>query len=239
MVAERAIELVPKETIDVLVGDFVEVPQLDEGRFGDASLLDQVRKFCEASLRGDYFDSVDVNGKHCRDQSKGTEAFIAEYDRLIRRCLGTVATVSPATAGEVFERLFALLRRIDEDPDSVIFFADEAGSWQIPVDWRMVLQVYFRWLAEGTSGETFARAVDCTIADFCNYRDGLSFSPPLRAYRTLNRGRLFRVCPPATDTGNAFSIRWPRFAGVMKQQLDKSAYGAWLTPDKKRLSRVN
>jgi hypothetical protein len=65
--------------------------------------------------------------------------------------------------------LFALLRRIDEDCDSVVFFADEGGSWQVGADWREVLPAYFRCLAEGASGDEFAREVDRPITDFADY----------------------------------------------------------------------
>jgi hypothetical protein len=169
-VAERAIDLVSSETLEALVGDFMQVPRLADGQPGEGSLPDEVNTFCVASLRGDYFDSFDVNSKNCMDLSRGTDAFIAEFDRLIRRCLGTAAAGSLTAAREAFERLFALLRRIDEDPDSIVFFADEAGSWQIPVDWQAVLPVYFRCLAQGTSGEVFARSVDGAITDFCHYQ---------------------------------------------------------------------
>jgi hypothetical protein len=56
-----------------------------------------------------------------------------------RICDGAIATVR-----EAFELLFALLRRLDRDPDSVVFFADEGGSWQVGVDWRPALAAYFR-----------------------------------------------------------------------------------------------
>ena len=70
---------------------------------------------------------------------------------------------------EAFGLLFALLRRLDRDPDSVVFFADEGGSWQVGVDWRATLPAYFRCLADGTPGEYFAREVDRAIADFADY----------------------------------------------------------------------
>ena len=70
---------------------------------------------------------------------------------------------------EAFELLFALLRRLDKDPDSVVFFADEAGSWQVGVDWRRALPAYFRCLAEGSAGEEFAREVGRVITDFADY----------------------------------------------------------------------
>ena len=65
--------------------------------------------------------------------------------------------------------LFSLLRRIDSDPDSVIFFADEAGSWQVHVDWRSVLPSYFGCLAEDSVAEDFAREVERAIADFADH----------------------------------------------------------------------
>jgi hypothetical protein len=127
MIADRAIDLVPDETLQLLVGDFVTVPRLAVGPPRNTPLFDQVQMFCEASLRGDYFEDFDVNGKNCTEQSKGTDAFIAGFDRLIGRCLSAATGGSFATAREAFEQLFSLLRRVDEDPD-IVFFADEAGS---------------------------------------------------------------------------------------------------------------
>lgn len=103
------------------------------------------------------------------EKSKGTEAFIAEFDRLVGKCVRASAKGPQPGVREALELLFGLLRRIDEDPDSVVFFADEGGSWQVGVDWRKVLPAYFRCLAEGASGEGFAREVDRAITDFAEY----------------------------------------------------------------------
>ncbi|HXO31664.1 MAG TPA: hypothetical protein VN901_04930 [Candidatus Acidoferrales bacterium] len=65
--------------------------------------------------------------------------------------------------------LFALLRRLDSDPDSVVFFADERGSWQVGVDWRPALAAYFRCLADGAPAEHIAREVDRAITDFADH----------------------------------------------------------------------
>jgi len=102
-------------------------------------------------------------------KSEGTDAFIAELGRLIANCICAAAKGPRAPVRKAFDLLFALLRRIDEDPDKVVFFADEAGSWQVGVDWRAVLPAYFRCVAEGTAGEEFAREVDRAITDFADY----------------------------------------------------------------------
>ena len=46
--------------------------------------------------------------------------------------------------------LFGLLSRIDNNPDDIIFFADEGGSWQVGVDWPRVLPVWFKVLSATT-----------------------------------------------------------------------------------------
>lgn len=169
LIAERAIELVSTARLGTLVGDMVPLDQLIGSKGRAASLLDEVRKFHDAGLRGEYYDSFDVNSRNFMEKSRGTEAFIAEFDRLIGKCIRAAGKGPRASVREAFELLFALLRRIDEDPDSVIFFADEAGAWQVGVDWHVVLPVYFKCLAESAPGELFAREVDRTISDFAHY----------------------------------------------------------------------
>jgi hypothetical protein len=170
MIAGRAIELMPDGTLNVLLRDFLKVPHLDVDEIRIPTLLDQVRMFHDASLRGDYYESFAVDSKNCTEQSSGTDAFIAEFDRLMDKALHSAADNSRSMALAAFELLLALLRRIDEDPDSVVFFADEAGAWQIPVHWKTMLPVYFRCLAESTPAEAFANTVDGAITDHCNHQ---------------------------------------------------------------------
>jgi hypothetical protein len=110
-----------------------------------------------------------VNWKNCTEFSRGTDGFIAEFDRLIIRCLSEAAA-TPTVVRESLERLFELLRQVDADPDRIVFFADEAGSWQIPVDWTRVLAVYFEVTAADSSDTDFARAVAGAIEKFCHDR---------------------------------------------------------------------
>jgi hypothetical protein len=169
LVTERATELVPRAKLGALVGDIVRLENLAEGKGGVKALLDEVRKFHEVALRGDYYDSFDVNSRNFMSKSEGTEEFIAEFERLIEKCVRAVEKGPRAPLREAFDLLFALLRRIDTDPDSVVFFADEAGSWQVGVDWRTALAAYFRCLAGETPAEEYAREVDRVIKDFADH----------------------------------------------------------------------
>jgi len=53
--------------------------------------------------------------------------------------------------------------------DDIIFFADEAGSWQVGVDWDAVLPEWLKCLAETSSPEAFAEEAVATINDFDSY----------------------------------------------------------------------
>ncbi|MDI7267882.1 MAG: hypothetical protein QME96_07800 [Myxococcota bacterium] len=169
IVVERAIELVPRVTLRKLVGGMVRLEELAEGKGGAVALLDEVRKFHAAGLAGEFYEDFDVNSKNFMAKSKGTEAFIAEFDRLLVKCIRATEKGPRAPVREAFDLLLGLLRRLDDDPDSVVFFADEAGSWQVGVDWRTALPAYFRCLADGTPAEDYAREVDRTITDFAHY----------------------------------------------------------------------
>ena len=136
---------------------------------GAYPLVDEVRRFHAAGMRGEYYEAFDVNSKNFMRKTGGTDAFIAEFDRLITKC--TRASVRPprGPVREAFDLLFDLLRRIDTSPDEVIFYADEAGSWQVGVDWHTALPAYFRCLADGTLDDDYALEVDRTITEFAEH----------------------------------------------------------------------
>lgn len=196
ILAQRAIELLPRTKLRALLGDRVRLEERAEGKAGAAPLLDAVRKFHEAALRGDYYDDFDVNSKNFTQKSEGTEEFIADFDRLLGQCIRAAQKEPWAPVREAFELLFGLLRRLDDDPDRVVFFADEAGSWQVGVNWRAALPAYFRCLADGASGEDFAREVDRTIADFVDYERPHHLAAARRAANGEQKAALRRLPAP-------------------------------------------
>jgi hypothetical protein len=99
------------------------------------------------------------------DQSRATGRFIAECNRLLGRCVKASSGRRPAETREAFERILALLERIDEGNDDV-FFADEQGSWQVGVEWDVVLPAWFTCLAQVAAPEEFGDAVARIVEDF-------------------------------------------------------------------------
>ena len=196
VMAERATELVPRAKLRALVGDFVRLDELAEPKSGAAPLLGEVRKFHEASLRGDHYESFAVNSKNFMRQSEGTEEFIAEFRRLVGKCVRASEKTPGPPLREAFELLFGLLRHLDEGHDDVVFFADEGGSWQVGVDWRAALPAYFRCLADSASPEDFAREVDRAIKDFAEYERPRHLTAARRVASTEQKAAL-RALPAA------------------------------------------
>ena len=169
IIAERAIELVPKATLKALVGDYVHVDDLAEASATPNAFLDEVQTFHIDSLAGRYFEDFAVNSSNCTEHSRGTDAFIAEFKRLLRGCISAADSGQYEVARQAFELLFGLLRHIDECHDDVLFFADEGGSWQLGIDWHSAFAAYFRCLAETATAADFATNVDQTIEDFAEH----------------------------------------------------------------------
>jgi hypothetical protein len=167
VVLGRALDHVPKTRLPELVDGFVSFDALvATTRKKKVSLLEKVKAFHEASLRGEYYDAFDVNSKNFMDTSEGTEEWIVECERLFKDVLDSSAEGDRGEARQAFELLFALLRRIDEGEDDVVFFADEGGSWRVSVDWPKVLPAWFRCLAATAEPEEYARLVNDMIKDF-------------------------------------------------------------------------
>lgn len=169
IIAERAAELVSKANLEPLLTDFMHVDVLVVPGAMPVPLIEEIQKFYSESCDGRYFEQFEANAKNYKEHSRGTDAFVAEFDRLLRQCVQAAGHQPDTSVREAFEVLFRLLRRIDEAPDDVVYFAEEAGSWQLGVNWRMVFPAYFRCLAEMASPEEFARTIDQMIRAFAEH----------------------------------------------------------------------
>ena len=168
----EALDLLPPAKLAVIVGHYLDVAQLRPDSAGSSamrSLLTDVRGFDATSRAGHYYESFRVNSRNYMDTSRGTREFIAECNRLFKRCVAVAPTADPAEASEAFEILINLLRHIDQGHGDVVFFADEGGSWQVGVDWATVFPVWFGCLARTAAPDEYARRVVETVDEFESY----------------------------------------------------------------------
>lgn len=136
-----------------------------------AGLLAAVRSFHKATLAGEHYEDFDVNSRNSSETSVGTEAWIAECERLMTACLEAEAaggSEAAETVGDAYRLLFDLLQRIDRG-EEIVFFADEGGSWQVDLAWDRILPSYFRCRARSASPAEYAKEAVGLIDDFAGH----------------------------------------------------------------------
>lgn len=167
---EQAIDLLSKTQLNKLIAGTLDLGKLRPDPPSAGRLLDVVLEFHQASLQGDYYEDFNVNSKNYRELSRGTETWIAECNRILGRLVQVVPTGAAGEVREGFEKIFELLRLIDEGNDPVVFFADEAGSWQVGVEWDKVIPAWLRTLALTAEAEEFAQQAVRIIDEFEKHR---------------------------------------------------------------------
>ena len=166
---DRAIELLSPTKLRKLVETYITLEDLKPYSDTVDDLLRTVTGFQRRSLSGEYYQSFMVNSKNCTEMSKGTRAWITDCNRLLESCISAVPKGDIKQASAAFEILFNLLSEIDRDPDAIVFFADEGGSWQVGCDWRKILPAWFKCLSSIASPDAYAEKVVHIIDGFVRY----------------------------------------------------------------------
>jgi hypothetical protein len=157
---DDAIDLLPPAKLHRIVKRQLDPRSLrPEDENGRADLLPAVRAFEKASLAGEYYDSFDVDSRNFMQKSAGTLGWIAECLRLLDRCVTQARKAEPADVCRAFDIIFGLLDRIDEGRVDILFFADEAGAWQVGVDWEKVLPSWFKVLSATAGPQEYGERI--------------------------------------------------------------------------------
>jgi|GEM_PF-993712 len=167
---DRAIDMLPDEAFPELIADYVHLRDVLADENTRPDLLRAVRQLHRDSLAGRYYQDFMVNSRNLMEKSRGTETFIAEHSRMVDACLRAEQNGELETAAEGLGLLIDLMREIDECRDDIVFFADEAGSWQVGVLWDRVLPAWFRSLSPTTEAYEWAETVVDALNDFASYR---------------------------------------------------------------------
>ena len=165
----EALDLLPQSKLLKLVKRYIDPLKLQPDGDGQGNLLSDVKAFEKVSLAGEYYESFIVNSKNFMEKSLGTRAWIAECHRLLDRCVAQGKVGHPFEVCTAFDIIFGLLDHIDECLDDVIFFADEAGSWQVGVDWKKVLPIWFRVLSTTAEPGEYSGRITALLKHHCNY----------------------------------------------------------------------
>ena len=168
---DDAIDLLPQAKLHRVVKKYLDLQRLlpDAEQVKGQGLLADVKRFENGSLAGEYYESFFVDSKNYRQQSAGTTAWIAEFRRLLDRCVVGAKKGQQAEVLEAMHILFGLLRRIDECREDIVFFADQGGSWQVGVDWARVLPVWFKLLAALVEPQEYAERITSLLSRHHDY----------------------------------------------------------------------
>lgn len=179
MLLDRAIDLLPAAKLTAFMAGHVRRADVVADSAPKVVLLDVVWAFDTASRRGKYYEAFNVNGHNYTMKSPGTLRWLAEWQRLAELAVKQSAKTPNQDTQTAFELLFGLLTRIDECADDIVFFADEAGAWQVSVDWFEVLPAYARCVAESVGPVEFAKMILGLIEDHAAF-DALRLLPAVR-----------------------------------------------------------
>ena len=171
---DEAIELLPQTKLHEVAKKYIDMNRVrpDAEKAMSSSLLRDVEVFKKASLAGEYFESFMVNSHNYTQKSAGTIAWIADYLRLLNRCVKIGNKNNPAEVRQAMDILFGLLNHIAECHDDVIFFADEGGAWQVGVDWAKVLPAWFKVLSATAGPGEYAERITALLSSHHAYDRG-------------------------------------------------------------------
>lgn len=141
----------------------------------------------------------------------------AERGALAAECLRAEQNGELETAAEGLGLLIDLMREIDQCRDDILFFADEAGSWQVGVLWDRVLPALFWSLSPTTEAYEWAETVFDALNNYISARVDSTLSLPRAGRCHINlppcvslRGREAVVCQRTCRSPSAASSRESR-----------------------------
>jgi len=120
-----------------------------------AALLEEVEQFRRDSLAGKYYQSFMINSKNWAHIPDKTDEWFDRLGDLLKDSSKLTGQGNHAEAVACFDRLYTLIEAM-ESGDKEIVFADELGSWMIPVREEVWVADYLISLAATTTPDEFA-----------------------------------------------------------------------------------
>jgi hypothetical protein len=190
MLLDRAIELIEAEQLPQLLKGILAIDSFQVDDITAQSLLEVVEGFRDDSLAGMYYEAFNVNSRNFMEQSRGTLNWIAEFKRLLNHSLQQCQNGEYVQTQQAFKILLELLNEIDTGSDTIIFFADEGGSWQVGVSWEEVLPTYFTALTHVAKPKLYAQEVIQVVAAHVNYERDRYLETALKLAKPAQRKAL-------------------------------------------------
>lgn len=153
------------------------------------SLLEQVRQFEHESMAGRYFAPFDINSKNYMHVPEETKAWFERLGDLLTDTELLSRQGDHADAVACFRILYELVEAMCRGEE--IIFADEYGTWMIPVDEKRNIGAYLKSRAATSTAEEYAAAALPLIRrDSCESFSKNTFSAAIAAANKAQKASL-------------------------------------------------
>jgi len=139
-----------KEVFDLILPDLPIMPV--DGK----DLLKEIKAFSRSSLAGHYYASFNINSKNFMHVPEETEEWFDKIGDFLKAAAQLTTQGDHEIATLCFAQLYTLINKMEDGEE--IVFADELGSWMIPVDEEQILAAYLTSQAAVSTPEAFVQA---------------------------------------------------------------------------------
>lgn len=153
------------------------------------SLVEEVERFHSDSLEGQYYAPFNINSKNYMNVPAETEEWCDRIADLLKQSVQLTNQGDHKWAVRCFDLLFDLIEKMESGEE--IVFADEMGSWMIPIDDKVWIAAYMTSLAAVASPQEFsAKALPVVRRDSFNSRCGEAYK---HARQAANKEQLAQL----------------------------------------------
>ncbi len=153
------------------------------------SLLEDVKRFQRDSLARAYYAPFDVNSKNYRHVPEETHEWFERIGDLLSDSARLSQQGDHARAVACFRILYELVEAMENGEE--IVFADEYGTWMIPVDEKKTCAAYLASLAATSTAEQYAAAaLPLVRRDSIESFSKKTYSAALRAANKAQKAQL-------------------------------------------------
>jgi hypothetical protein len=152
-------------------------------------LLQKIKQFRRDSLDGKYYAPFNVNSKNWTHLPNETETWFSELGQFLADSMALTKQGDHARAAACFGLLYELILAMEYGKE--IVFADELGSWMIPVEGKKAVAAYLKSLAATTLPEQYATVATPLIKrdSYQNFTDQ-AYTSALRAADKAQKAHL-------------------------------------------------
>jgi hypothetical protein len=161
-------------------------------KFNAQKIYDEIHKFYEDSIAGEYYAPFDINSKNFSDIPEETELWCDLIAKHFSNSLELFNREEYKMATECFDKLYYLQENMCEE----IVFADELGPWMIPIKQATFIPKYIESIAKTKTAEGFKNGIKMLMdIDDYDYKKTKVFNKAMRVGTKEQKNAIIQMKP--------------------------------------------